>query len=190
MTEVAAFKTGEMDLGLAVQLVAMSQRTWPRKEPVTPEDEALKGIADARMFDGPDEYAPMCYAVIEDEAALAVAYTFARRVGTASGELPILALAGVVVDKARRGTGLGRAVVRAAFERVDSGVFPFSLFQTDNHNRGFYTKLGAAFVDNPVVNSLSADDPTAPAFWDDLVVVYPDKPGWPQGEIDLRGPGY
>ena len=81
-------------------------------------------------------------------------------------------------------------MVKAAFERVDRRVFPFSLFQTGAHNRGFYEKLGSVLIDNKVVNSLAPDGPETPAFWDDLIVLYPVGPDWPLGEIDLRGPGY
>ena len=44
----------------------------------------------------------------------------------------------------------------------------------------------------------AAPDPTANPFWDDVIMRYPrdnelnenQRPNWPQGIIDLRGPAY
>jgi hypothetical protein len=80
-------------------------------------------------------------------------------------------------------------VVRAAFDLVDHGAYPFALFQTGEKVRPFYEKLGCVTVDNRFVNSL-ADDPQAYPFWDTAIMRYPAGPGWPSGEVDLRGPGW
>jgi len=79
--------------------------------------------------------------------------------------------------------------VRAAFDLVDDGTFPFSLFQTSIEIQPFYEKLGAYRVPNKIVNSLG-EDPQASPFWDRIAMVYPADGDWPSGEIDLRGPGY
>ena len=50
-------------------------------------------------------------------------------------------------------------------------------------------KLGCSVTTNRVVNSL-ADDPTAYPFWDEVAMRYPAAKHWPDGEIDLRGPGF
>ena len=55
--------------------------------------------------------------------------------------------------------------------------------------RPFYEKLGASTIDNPIINSL-ADDRHASPFWDRVIMRYPSTGTWPEGEIDLRGPGY
>ena len=78
--------------------------------------------------------------------------------------------------------------MRAAFHTVDEGSFPVSLFQTSFGVQAFYEKIGACLVSNPVVNSLG-DTPGNP-FWDDVAMRYPASAEWPEGTIDLRGPGY
>jgi len=88
-----------------------------------------------------------------------------------------------------RGRGLGSAVVRAAFGRVDRGELPASLYQTSRRNQKFYEALGAGLVENRMVNSLAAD-PRANPFWDEIAMGYPASTAWPPGAIDLRGPGY
>lgn len=55
--------------------------------------------------------------------------------------------------------------------------------------RPFYEKLGACLATNRIVNSLG-DDPQASPFWDEIILRYPKDRQWPEGEIDLRGPGY
>lgn len=190
MHEVKSFGPGEIDLELAVQLVRLSHRAWPRNPPVEPEDEARQWIESELAYAGPKAESPMWHAVIEDGRGVASASTFHRRIQTEQGELTILTLAGVVVDEFHRGKGYGKLVVQRAFERVDQGVFPFAVYQTEPHNRGFYEKLGAMTIDNPVVNSKSPDGPETPAFWDPLIFVYPAGPGWPTGVIDMQGPGY
>jgi hypothetical protein len=79
--------------------------------------------------------------------------------------------------------------VRAIFDLVDHGPFEHSLFQTSHQVRPFYEKLGAGLVTNPIVDSLAAD-PSVNPFWDEVVMRYPAVKHWPEGEIDLRGPGF
>jgi hypothetical protein len=112
-----------------------------------------------------------------------------RTIGTSQGDMTIVALARVCTDPAERGRKLGQAVVRTVFDAVDHGPFAHSLFQTTYKVRPFYEKLGCALVTNRIVNSL-ADDPAASPFWDNIVMRYPAAKPWPEGEIDLRGPGY
>ena len=50
-------------------------------------------------------------------------------------------------------------------------------------------RLGARVVTNRFVNSLAAD-PGARPFWDPVTMVYPRSFDWPEGTIDLQGPGY
>jgi len=88
----------------------------------------------------------------------------------------------------RQGSGLGKKIVLAAFERVDHGEFFASLFQTGKARR-FYERLGCYVVDNPFVDS-TADDPKANPWNDDVAMIYPGDGEWPTGEIDLNGPGY
>jgi GNAT superfamily N-acetyltransferase len=107
---------------------------------------------------------------------------------TEAGELPVMALSGVCVAEPFRGLGIGAALVRSAFERVDQGEFPVSLFQTTVPD--FYRKLGAVAVDNVFRNSRNEADPEASPWGDEEIMIYPRHFDWPKGIIDLNGPGY
>lgn len=150
--------------------------------------EQLKRIG--REYDGPAAQGPVSHTVWDGDTVVAHALTFGRTVRTDAGELPVLALAMVAADPQRRGQGLGAAIVRAAFARIDSGEFPFSLFQTSHAVRPFYERHGCVVVENEIVNSLSETDPQANPFWDEIVMRYPAGGDWPAGTIDLYGRGY
>ncbi|QDU72295.1 GNAT family N-acetyltransferase [Mucisphaera calidilacus] len=191
MAEVLSCRLAEADEGLVVQACALTEGQWPSDPPLDPVEKARGRVAEARAYTGDPERAAMMHFVVEGDRVLAAARTFARTIDTTAGGMTIMALGGVIVEETRRGNGYGRDVVRAAFERVDRGVFGFSLFQTGTHNRGFYAKLGAMYPGNRVINSLDERGPESPAFnVDELVVVYPEREGWPAGTIDLLGPGY
>jgi predicted N-acetyltransferase YhbS len=142
-----------------------------------------------RDYRGPEDEFPRSLIVRDGGRVIAHAAAWPRTIGTSDGEMTVLALAQVCTDPTRRGERLGQAVVRAAFDLVDHGPFPHSLFQTSQNVRPFYEKLGACLVTNRIVNSL-ADDPQKNPFWDEVVMRYPAAKPWPSGEIDLRGPGY
>ena len=80
-------------------------------------------------------------------------------------------------------------MAKAAFDLVDNGTYPFSLFQTTENVKSFYEQLGAVRIHNRFINS-TAEDPVANPFWSPVIMRYPAKPGWPDGEIDLKGPGW
>jgi len=120
---------------------------------------------------------------------IAHAATFPRRITVDGKAMTILALGGVCSHPNFRGQGLGAAVVRAAFARVDRGEFPFCLYQTTEPNRTFYEHLGAAVIANRIVNSLG-EKPEANPFWDPLAMAYPVSRPFPAGTVDLLGPGY
>ena len=140
-------------------------------------------------YRGPEEQHPRLFVIRKNGRVIACASVVPKTIGTSKGDLTLLALARVCTDPAARGRGLGQQVVRAAFDLVDRGPFPFSLFQTSEKVRPFYEKLGAVVAANRFVNSQS-EDPTANPFWDTVVMRYPGGSGWPEGEIDLRGPGW
>ena len=79
-------------------------------------------------------------------------------------------------------------IARSAFERVDSQLFPISLFQTGVPN--FYLKLGARVIDNRFVNSKNKAAPNENPWWDTSVMIYPSSYEWTEGTIDLNGSGY
>ena len=142
-----------------------------------------------RGYLGSEAQAPRSFLLREGGRVIAHAAIIHRTIGTAQRDLTIAGLTKVCSDPDRRGRGLGALVVRPVFELVDRQVFPFSLFQTIPEVRQFYEKLGATVVGNPIINSL-ADESRQSPFWDGVVMRYPSGPGWPEGEIDLRGPGY
>jgi GNAT superfamily N-acetyltransferase len=142
-----------------------------------------------RDYAGPEAEHPRLFVIRDGRHVIACASANPRTIGTTAGDMTVLALARVCTDPAARGKRLGQAVVRAAFDLVDHGPYLFALFQTGEAVRPFYEKLGAVRVDNRFVNSL-ADDPAANPFWDKVIMRYPASPGWPVGEIDLRGPGW
>lgn len=164
-------------------------KVWPKPDrgPVE-RAEQLKRLG--QDYSGPDSQAPISFLIWEDDRVIAHSLTFARMIGSQSGDLSVLALAMVGSDPDCRGRGLGAAVVEAALSRVDNRSFEVCLFQTSFAVRPFYERLGACLVENPIINSLSEADPQANPFWDDVVMRYPADAAWPEGEIDLRGRGY
>ncbi|MEM8946182.1 MAG: GNAT family N-acetyltransferase [Planctomycetota bacterium] len=172
----------------AVAIGQLLAATWPNPEkPAEYRAQQLLSVKDA--FSAADSLAPRSFIVREHERVIAHAAIVPRKIGTANGEMTIAGLAQVCTALSARGRGLGEKVVRAAFSLVDASEFPHALFQTSSEVRPFYEKLGACRAKNRVINSL-ADDPDVSPFWDRVVMRYPMHRPWPEGDIDLRGPGY
>lgn len=146
-------------------------------------------LARWKTYDGPESQFPRSFMIREAGSVIAHATVEPRTIGTKTGDITVLALARVCTGLEVRGRRLGLAMVRAAFELVDNGTFAFSLFQTTEPIKPFYDRLGAVAIENLCVNS-TAENPTAPAFWSPVIMRYSAKPGWPSGDIDLRGPGW
>jgi len=161
---------------------------WP-KPGRTVDTRTAQLLSEWRDHSGPEEQHPRSFLIRENGRVVAHSGIFPRTIGTQDGEITILALARVCTDPALRGRHLGEAVVRESFKLVDDGTFPWSLFQTKHKVRPFYERFGACLIDNRIVNS-QAEDPAASPFWDEIAMRYPGRSGWPEGEIDLRGPGY
>jgi predicted N-acetyltransferase YhbS len=161
---------------------------WP-KPGRTVETRVAEMLGQWQDYRGPESQRPRSFLVREGGRVIAHASAMPRTIGTSAGDVTVLALARVCTDPAVRGRKLGQAVTRAAFDLVDDGSFSFALFQTNEAVRPFYERFGAVTVDNRFVNSLAAD-PTARPWWDTVVMRYPATPGWPTGQIDLRGPGW
>ncbi|MEO1236601.1 MAG: GNAT family N-acetyltransferase [Planctomycetota bacterium] len=116
--------------------------------------------------------------------------TLTRRIALPDGgEWVVQGLMDVATSPAARGRGLGVAVVRAAWAAVDSGALPLCLFET-GEARPFYEKLGARVVTNRFIDSTHPKRPEVNPFTDELEMIYPADAAWPEGTIDLRGPGY
>jgi predicted GNAT family N-acyltransferase len=161
---------------------------WP-KPGRTVDTLAVDLLQKFRDMTVPEEVRPRLFVVRAGQQIIACAQAAPRTIGTSIGDMTVLALARVCTDPAFRGQHLGERVVRAAFDLVDNGSYPFSLFQTGDRVRPFYEKLGCVIADNRFVNSLAEVPPKNP-FWDTAIMRYPAGTGWPSGEIDTRGPGW
>jgi predicted N-acetyltransferase YhbS len=172
----------------ALAIAALIVSIWPK-----PGRTAQTLAADMRNqwrdYNGPEQRHPRSFVIRQSDRVIAHASFDPRTISTSQGELTVLALARVCTEPAVRGRKLGQAVVRAAFELVEDGSFPFALFQTTDDVQSFYENLGAVRIHNRFVNSL-AEKPTANPWWSPVIMRYPAKRGWPEGQIDLRGPGY
>jgi predicted N-acetyltransferase YhbS len=161
---------------------------WPKPDKtVDIRQEQL--VALGRGYRGQEEQYPRSMLIRDQGRVIAHAGVLPRTIGTTEGDMTIAGLSRVCSDPAYRGKGLGELVVREVFALVDNDTFPFSLFQTSHKVRPFYEKLGAVRVTNRIVDSLG-DDAMACPFWDEVALRYPKDRDWPEGEIDLRGPGY
>ena len=172
----------------AKQIGDLIAQVWPKPH-LTAVDRAEQQLALSRQYRGQSGLAPRSLVVVEDDGVIVHATVLPREIRTTQGEMVIAGLARVCTDQSMRGRGLGELVVRAAFGLVDNGEFPFALFQTNHLVRGFYERLGAVTVQNPIINSLG-DGPKSSPFWDEVVMRYPGSDNWPSGTIDLRGPGF
>jgi predicted N-acetyltransferase YhbS len=186
--DVATLDRRNLCVGDARAIATLLVAIWP-KPGRTIDTLADELLTKQRHYAGPESQYPRLFVVRHDGRVIACSSAVPRMIGTAAGEMTVLALARVCTDPHFRGKHLGQTVVRAAFELVDDGSYPFSLFQTGPSVRPFYEKLGAVKASNHFINSL-ADDPCANPFWDTEIMRYPGKPGWPAGQIDLRGPAW
>ena len=172
----------------AREIAELLVRVWPKPDKNV-EFRLRQMLALGDGYDGPENQAPRCFVVRSSGRVIAHATFLPRTISTTAGLLTIAGLARVCSDPEYRGQKLGEKVVRAVFELIDQGAFPFSLFQTTPAIRPFYEKLGACGIENPIVNSLAKGLNTA-AFWDKVIMRYPNGGKWPEGQIDLCGPGY
>lgn len=186
--QVETWDARTLTLDQARAIGELLEAIWPKPN-VTVEDRVQQQLEFGRAYHGPVALAPRSYVILNGAQVVAHSLIFARDIRTIDGEMTISALARVCSRPELRGQGLGEAVVRASFAPVDEGLFQFSLFQTSPTVRPFYEKLGAAVVQNPVINTLG-EGPKANPFWHEVVMRYPADRNWPAGTIDLRGPGY
>ncbi len=161
---------------------------WPNPE--KPAEVRMQQMLEmGQDYTGSDAQAPRSYIVREAGKVIAHSAIIPRTIGTTDGQMTIAGLARVCADPNQRGRGLGVLIAKAALEQIDARVFSYSLFQTSPEVRPFYEKLGACVIENTIVNSLG-EDPQASPFRDRVIMRYPSSGEWPEGEIDLRGPGY
>jgi GNAT superfamily N-acetyltransferase len=128
------------------------------------------------------------FTIWKDGQVVAHASIFARDVHTEAGSIRLGALSAVCTHPGYRGQGFGARVVRAAFDLIDNGTFPVSLWMTTVPV--FYEKLGARIVENTWINRRSTENPLADPWPDEQKMIYPAGYDWPAGQIDLNGPPY
>lgn len=168
----------EMEVDFLRRCAGLWQRIWPQDDGAAEVERRLRALL------GDPRYRDVVLHGVELSGTLvALARSFVRTVGTADGERDVLALAGVCTLPDCRGGGFGRQVVEDVYQRLGPAV-PVCLFQTQVP--GFYRKLGGREIDNPIVNASGEGR----GFWDPHAMIHPGDADWPEGEIDIRGPGW
>jgi predicted N-acetyltransferase YhbS len=187
MHEVETLDARQLSQADARAIAELIVKVWPKLDK-TVEFRQQQVLDVGREYIGPDSQAPRSMLIRDNGHVIAHAALMPRVIGTKVGDLTIAGLARVCSDPDYRGQGLGELVVKQVFNLIDDNTFSFSLFQTNSRVHPFYEKLGACVVQNRILNSLTTD--LHPPFWDELVMRYPKDRDWPDGDIDLRGPGY
>jgi predicted GNAT family N-acyltransferase len=163
-------------------------RVWPKDN--RPLDYRIDQLFQRKIYNsGKQSQDPRSLIIRSGSRIMAHAAVMPRTVGTSQGDLTLLALAHVCTAPDTRGQRLGQRIMQAVFALVDDGTFPFSLFQTTEQVKPFYLQLGACLAENSFVDSTNPKNLKSP-FQDPVIMRYPDGEGWPEGTIDLRGPGY
>ena len=187
---IECLEYGALSEADARELTDLQIATWP---PANPADaprqfqQSVAALLRPSAYRGPAPRRPRIYCLRENGKIIAQSRIFPRAILTSRGPLTILALEAVCTAKSQQGRGLGLLVMKETFKPVDTGAFPCSLFQTAVP--GFWEKVGARLITNRIVNSLGAN-PDACPFWDPHLMVYPAAYDWPEGTVDLQGPGY
>ena len=176
--EIKIFNPRSIPENAILECQELLARIWPPKH-----DRTLEGkIQEYRDADEETEY----FLGLIDDRIVAHTKIFPRTITTTEGDLTIMALAAVCVDPELRGGGFGKQIVSKAFEHVDSGAYPVSIFQTGVSD--FYRKLNCRSVDNKFTNSQDSEGKNP--WWDVDIMIYPESYPWPTGTIDMNGYGY
>ena len=186
MTLVQRYLTSEMRDQDLKAVFTLLWHTWPWDNSSFEEAYAnFKRNIPVNASNGSDRHR---FVVWEGDQVIAHAGIFVREVRTERGSIALGALTGVCTHADYRMRGLGKQVVRAAFDLVDDGVFPVSLWMTTVP--GFYEKLGARVIENTWVNTQNTENPTADPWPDEQKMIYSASYDWPAGQIELNGPAY
>jgi len=182
MSEVQAIWAREAPAGFGISVYRLIRKVWPAAPDAPPIDW------DAIERDWTNR--PGIEFVIRgvEDTILAHSCLFVREIFTATGPLRLGALAGVCVDPEYRGRGWGAEVVRAALNYLPELGVSACLFQTDVP--GFYQMLGCRRVSNIFFDGTRPDGSRDDPFWSAEKMVFPADCDWPEGEIDINGPGF
>ncbi|HEY2988470.1 MAG TPA: GNAT family N-acetyltransferase [Candidatus Binatia bacterium] len=190
MLDITVHHAADLSRGEISAVVSLLWNFWPNEDKTIDQVvEAFPEVGKQYRDAYPQVRLPSLHYVVWDgNKAVAYALTFERPVITNGGELSVMALSGVCVWPSYQGRGLGAEIVRRAFGRIDAGEFAVSLFQTTIP--AFYEKLGATSVTNSFANSRHKEHGSTNPWRYDSVMIYPKSYPWPEGPIDLNGPGY
>lgn len=173
------------DLSLAEirMLLELLTRTWPPQDGTIDMEKMIAGYQNSKI--------PLFNKVLlcfNGEELIGHTEIFAREVVVRSEKRDIMALAGVCVKHTFRGQNIGLQLVRKAFEFVDEGAFPCSIFQTNVP--GFYEKVKCKQIQNKFINSKHIDDVNKNPWRDPFVMIYPETYDLGKEVVDLLGDGY
>lgn len=158
---------------------------WPPTDMASTE-EPVAAFCEARQRQGSSK--ARCFYVRRDDGMIAFALVFPLVVSAGPTDLPVWGLGNVCTHPDHRGHGWARKVLKAAFAHVDESPTPLCLFQTGILE--FYEKLGARKVSNRFINSKAPERGDASPWWSPHIMIYPASAAWPEGTIDLNGPGF
>lgn len=177
--EILSGSISPEDAGKVVRLL---NKVWP--EEGVDFSQSAQGLYDWTR----DDPSLQLLLAWKEDRLVGHAQLFQRVIKSDEGQLALLGLASVCSHPDFRRQGIGKILVRRAFEEVELSHYPVCLFQTGVTE--FYKKLGAVEVKNPFMNRQNRQDSGSNPWWEEHVMIYPDFPEWPEGEINLNGPGY
>ncbi len=163
------------------KIARLLRDVWPPKDGVFDLDADIR-----RMVLTEDRPIEKHIILSDGDQILAYSKLFSRQVRVGIQPVNNMALACVCVKEAFRGRGFGELIVKTAFGFVDDNTFECSIFQTQVLQ--FYLGLGARFLYNKFINSLSRTDNNP--WWDPHVMIYPADYHLADVAIDLCGQGY
>lgn len=177
--DLSVNETDEIGYSDRILIVKLIRETWPPKEgEVVTLEGNLKNIFSSK----PEER----HIIIKIGGQISgFAKRFLREIKIGEKQIRNMALACVCVKKDLRKGGIGKTIVKKAFESVDNNEFDCSLFQTAVPE--FYEKIGARKIMNRCINSYKNNENP---WWDPNVIIYPGNFKIGEAVIDLMGNGY
>ncbi|NJN20454.1 MAG: GNAT family N-acetyltransferase [Leptolyngbya sp. RL_3_1] len=178
--DIQRITVNDLDKPLILQILKLQNSVWPADKNIDHQYETYIHINTAR---------PDLNALTAHEGTTLVGYAeaFSRVISYGEEQHQIGCLADVCVLPQRQGQGIGKAIVNAAFNLIETGEFQVFLFQTGVPE--FYLKLGAVLIDHQFINTKAAQPEKNP-WWDQHVMIYPASFNWFDGVVDLNGEAF
>jgi predicted N-acetyltransferase YhbS len=190
-TEVEIYRDTDLSTMQITEILRLSHSVWP--DPTRNVAERVEELSEYIKENQELVSSTRRLVIWEADRAIAIGKTFPRKIhvlnskGRPNEDVTVLALSGVCAASDYRGSGLGAAIVKAAFGSLTKAL-PVTLFQTGVP--AFYEKLGARLVDNRFVDYQNLEDPMANPWREDYVMIYPACQQWWKSTIDLNGPAW